>query len=120
MSDKKIIDPMFIDLAACCCRLDRISNDIHSSLRTNVDRPSPEALDVNEILKEIEQAVTLCGQLINGQIRRKSGSLEPLRGVSFALRAAHEVTEALVFAETADLGRQERKRSDVSDNVRNE
>lgn len=101
MSDKRIVDPLLTDLAARCCRLDQISNDIHSALRTQRDIDHPK----QDILEEVQQAIALCSQIIGLQKVRKSASPGLLHGVSFALRAAHEATEALLLADNAGQDR---------------
>lgn len=115
MSNKGIADPLFVDLAARCCRLDRISNEIHSALRADAGASH----QIREILIELEQAVSLCGQIVGIELRKKSSSLDPLHGVSFALRAAHEVTEALILADKARRDRQEEPKRAAEEDLRN-
>ena len=105
MSDKRILDPLLIELAEHCSRLDRLSNDIHAAARDKRE------LDVDPaaVLDKVASAADLCARLIKEPAGRRSGLDGHVRAVSFTLRAAHEALDALITATTPPGGTQDKR-----------
>ncbi|WP_072394569.1 hypothetical protein [Hyphomicrobium sp. CS1GBMeth3] len=94
MSDKRILDPLLIELSEHCSRLDRLSNDIHAAIRAK------QALTVDPavVLDNVGSAADLCARVIKSPLSKRSGTEGPVRALSFTLRAAYEALDALILA----------------------
>lgn len=97
MSNKRIFDPLLVDLTKHCSRFDRLSNDIHAALRNRRELD----LDLPALLDEVAHAAAACAEVIKDPAIRKAGLDGPTRAVSFTLRAAHEVLEAAIALSSA-------------------
>lgn len=94
MSDKRILNPLLIELTEHCSHLDRLSNDIHAAIRAG------RGLDVDPgtVLDRVASAADLCARFIRDPASRRPGLDGSVRAVSFTLRAAHEALDALISA----------------------
>lgn len=90
MSNKGIPDLDIVEMARRCCLLDRVSNEIHAAIRAKRSLDRGDA----EVLAHITETLEICTRLLKDPPKTKGN--EPLRGVSFTLRAAHEVLDAMI------------------------
>lgn len=96
MSDKRILDPLLIELTEHLSRLDRLSNDIHDDVRAK----RAVSVDPSVVLDDVGSAADLCARVIKSPLSKRPGSDGPIRALSFTLRAAHEALDALLLAST--------------------
>lgn len=94
MSNKGILDPLIIELTNHCSRLDRMSNEFHAAVRAG---KTPD-VDVTAVMRDVGDAAELCVRILRDPTSKRSYLDGSVRALSFTLRAAHEVLDALILA----------------------